>query len=68
MAEALTGPTTPPGERVQTINAPGSEVGPGTVTTWGTAVSDEVDAPEVRFQWNRSGRSSKRIPFDWIDP
>jgi hypothetical protein len=67
-AEALTGPTTPPGERVQTINAPGSEVGPGTATTWGTAVSDEVDAPEVRFQWNRSGRSSKHIPFDWIDP
>ena len=29
-AEALTGPTTPPGKRVQTINPPGSgEVGPG---------------------------------------
>ena len=37
-AEALTGPTTPPGKRVQTINPPGSEVGPGTagaVATWG---------------------------------
>jgi hypothetical protein len=67
-AEALTGPMTPPGKRVQTINAPGSEVGPGTVTTWGTAVSDEVDAPEVRFQCNRSGRSSKHILFDWTGP
>jgi hypothetical protein len=67
-AEALTGPMTLHGERVQTINAPGSEVGPGTVTTWGTAVSDGADAPEVRFQWNRSGRSSKHIPFDWIGP
>jgi hypothetical protein len=28
-AEALSGPTTPPGKRVQTINPPGSEVGPG---------------------------------------
>jgi hypothetical protein len=32
-AEALTGPMTPPGKRVQTINPPGSEVGPGTVAT-----------------------------------
>jgi hypothetical protein len=67
-AEALTGPMTPPGKRVQTINAPGSEVGPGTVATWGTAVSDEVDAPDVRFRWNRSGRSSKHILFDWTGP
>ena len=28
-AEALTGPTTLPGQRVQTLNPPGSEVGPG---------------------------------------
>ncbi len=67
-AEALTGPTTPPGKRVQTINAPGSEVGPGSVATWGTAISDEVDAPDVRFQWKRSGRSSKHFPFDWTGP
>jgi hypothetical protein len=32
-AEALTGPMTPPGKRVQTLNAPGSETGPGTVAT-----------------------------------
>ena len=66
--EALTGPMTPPGKRVQTINAPGSEVGPGTVATWGTAVLDKVDAPQVRFQWKRRGRSSKHILFDWTGP
>src|SRR5713226_2621904 len=32
-AEALTGPMTPPGKRVQTINPPGSEVGPGAIAT-----------------------------------
>jgi hypothetical protein len=34
---------TPPGKRVQTINPPGSEVGPGTVATWGKAITDEVE-------------------------
>ena len=43
-ASALTGPMTPTGKRVQTLNPPGSEVGPGTVATWGSAVADEVDA------------------------
>jgi hypothetical protein len=68
-AEALTGPTTPPGKRVQTINPPGSEVGPGTsgaVATWGTAITDEVDA--MGFKWERKGRSSKHIPFNWSGP
>jgi hypothetical protein len=32
-AEALSGPTTPPGARVQLLNPPGSEVGPGQVAT-----------------------------------
>jgi len=32
-AEALTGPTTPPGTRVQLLNPPGSETGPGQVCT-----------------------------------
>jgi hypothetical protein len=32
-AEALTEPMTPPGKRVQTINPPGSEVGPGALAT-----------------------------------
>ncbi|HEX9678676.1 DUF1326 domain-containing protein [Nitrososphaera sp.] len=67
-AEALTGPMTPPGKRVQTLNAPGSEVGPGTVATWGVATADEVTAPEVRFSWKRKGNSSKHIPFNWTGP
>ena len=66
--EALTGPMTPTGKRVQTINAPGSEVGPGTVATWGTAVTDEVNVPDFRYQWKRSGRSSKHIAFNWTGP
>ena len=66
--EALTGPMTPPGKRVQTVNAPGSEVGPGTVATWGTAVTDEVNVPEFRYEWKRSGRSSKHIAFNWTGP
>jgi hypothetical protein len=50
-AEALTGPTTPLDKRVQTLNPPGSEVGPGTVVTWGSAISDQVDA--MGFKWER---------------
>jgi hypothetical protein len=65
-AEALTGPTTPPGKRVQTINPPGSEVGPGGVATWGKAVTDTVDA--MGYKWERNGNSSKHIPFDWSGP
>jgi hypothetical protein len=66
--EALSGPMTPPGKRVQTVNAPGSEVGPGTVATWGKARVDEVTAPDVRFSWKRKGNSSKHIPFSWSGP
>lgn len=65
-AEALTGPTTPPGKRVQTINPPGCETGPGQVATWGKAISNEVDA--FGFKWEWAGRSSKHIPFDWNGP
>jgi len=65
-AEALGGPTTPPGKRVQTLNPPGSEVGPGGVATWGIAVRDEVDA--MGFKWKREGKSSKHIPFAWEGP
>jgi len=65
-AEALTGPMTPPGKRVQTINPPGSEVGPGAVATWGRAVTDTVDA--MPYKWERKGNSSKHIPFDWKRP
>jgi hypothetical protein len=66
--EALSGPMTPPGKRVQTTNPPGSEVGPGTIATWGTAVTDEVNVPEYRYEWKRSGRSSKHIAFNWAGP
>ena len=66
--EALTGPMTPSGKRVQTLNPPGSEVGPGTIATWGTAVIDEVDLPNFRYQWKRTGKSSKHIPFNWSGP
>jgi hypothetical protein len=60
---ALTIPMTPSGKRVQTINAPGSDVGPGTVATWGKAVANEVDAMGYKWEWNN--RSSKHTPFDW---
>ena len=65
-AEALTGPMTPQGKRVQLYNAPGSETGPGTVATWGKAVSNEVDAAGFHWEWN--GKSSKHIPFNWSGP
>jgi hypothetical protein len=65
-AEALSGPTTPQGERVQTVNPPGSEVGPGGVATWGRAVTDHADA--FGFKWEWDGRSSKHIPFSWSGP
>lgn len=64
--EALTGPTTPEGARVQVHNIPGAEVGPGQVATWGKATSDEADA--FGFHWSRSGNSSKHFPFDWTGP
>jgi hypothetical protein len=66
-AEALTGPTTPPGERVQLLNPPGSEVGPsGTVATWGKATADRAQAFGWNFEWD--GKSSKHLPFEWNGP
>jgi hypothetical protein len=65
-AEALAGPMTPPGKRVQTLNAPGSETGPGTVATLGRAIANDVDA--MGFKWERKGRSRKYIPFDLSGP
>ena len=65
-AEALTGPITPPGKRVQLHNAPGSETGPGTVATWGRALANEVHAMGFKFDWK--GRTSKHIPFNWAVP
>ena len=65
-AEALTGPTTPPGQRVQTLNPPGSEVGPGQVATWGRSTVARSEG--FGFTWQGEGRSSKHIPFDWSGP
>jgi hypothetical protein len=65
-AEALTGPTTPEGQRVQVHNAPGAEVGPGQVATWGRATTDRADS--FGFKWEWDGRSSKHFPFDWQGP
>jgi hypothetical protein len=65
-AEALMGPTTPEGARVQVLNAPGAEVGPGQIATWATAKEDEVEA--FGFKWSWPGRSSKHFPFDWSGP
>jgi len=65
-AEALTGPTTPAGQRVQLINPPGSEVGPGAVATWGKAITDRVEAFDFKWEWD--GKSSKHMPFDWSGP
>jgi hypothetical protein len=64
-AEALTGPMTPPGKRVQTLNAPGSEVATGTVATWGAAITDEVDA--MGFKWEKKDRSSNIFHLTGLD-
>jgi hypothetical protein len=65
-AEALTGPTTPEGKRVQVHNPPGAEVGPGQVATWGRATVDHADG--FGFKWEWDGRSSKHFPFEWAGP
>ena len=65
-AEALSGPTTPPGARVQVHNPPGAEVGPRQVATWGRATTNRADG--FGFNWEWDGRSSKHFPFDWAGP
>lgn len=65
-AEALGGPTTPPGKRVQVHNAGGAEVGPGAIATYGKSTADRADA--FGFKWDRAGRSSKHMHFDWSGP
>ncbi|MEU7282004.1 DUF1326 domain-containing protein [Streptomyces sp. NPDC045431] len=66
-AEALTGPTTPEGARVQVTNLPGCETGPGQLATWGRSTADRADA--YGFRWSHeAGRSSKHITFDWSGP
>jgi len=65
-AEALTGPTTLPGQRVQVHNPPGSEVGPGAIATQGRATANRAKA--FGFQWEWDDRSSKHMRFDWSGP
>jgi hypothetical protein len=65
-AEALTGPTAPPGKRVQLVNAPGAEVGPGQVATWGKGTAGKAEA--FGFTMDLVGTSSKHFPFDWSGP
>jgi hypothetical protein len=66
-AEALTGPMTPPGELVQLLNPPGSEVGPGGgEATWGRAITNRAQSFGFEFEWD--GKSSKHIPFEWSGP
>lgn len=65
-SEALGGPTTPEGARVQVHNASGSEVGPGQIMTLG--VANENTAEAYGWQWDWAGKASKHIPFDWTGP
>jgi hypothetical protein len=61
--EALTGPTADPNRRVQLINPPGSETGPGQIATWG--VVKNTYATGFDYSHPFEGQSSKHIPFDW---
>ena len=46
------------------LNAPGMEPGPGGGgVTYGIASKDKANA--FGLEWERSGRSSKHIPFEW---
>jgi hypothetical protein len=63
-AELLTGPTSRPGERLTVLNAPGMEPGPGGgAVTYAIASKEKANA--FGLDWERSGRSSKHIPFEW---
>jgi hypothetical protein len=65
-AEALGGPTTLPGQRVQVHNPGGAETGPGAIATYGKSTADKAQA--FGFTWDRAGLSSKHIRFDWSGP
>jgi hypothetical protein len=64
-AEALMGPTSD-GKVTKIHNLPGAETGPGGVATWGRATADRADA--FGFKWDRAGKSSKLIAFEWSGP
>jgi hypothetical protein len=66
-AEAITGPTSNPGEYPRLANAPGSETGPGPqLVTWGKSTICSVETFGFDFSWEVS--SAKHIPFDWKGP
>lgn len=65
-AEALTGPTSPPGQRAQTFNVPGTVGTSEGPATWAVATRDHVNA--LGFSWDWDGRSGWHIPFDWSGP
>jgi hypothetical protein len=61
--ELLVGPTSG-GQRLAVHNPGGSEVGPGQgPATYGIATVDKGEA--FGMTWDRSGKSSKHIPFEW---
>ena len=62
-AKALSGPTSTPGEPPRMSSAPGAEVGPGQIFTWGKSTVCEVDAFGFNYSWTVS--SAKHAPFDW---
>lgn len=64
-ANPLLGPTSD-GKYPRIENLPGSETGPGQVATWGKAIADRADT--FGFSWDRTGKSSKLISFDWSGP
>lgn len=65
-AEALSGPTSLRGQRTQTINPPGAEMGPGSVATWAVATENQADA--LGYKYDLAGKSSKHMSFDWSGP
>jgi len=62
-AKSLSGPTSNPGDPPTMTSAPGSEVGPGGVFTWGKSIACNVEAFGLDFSWTIS--SSKHSPFEW---
>jgi hypothetical protein len=65
-AEVLAGPATLRGRHVQVHNPAGAEAGPGAIATQGKATADNVQP--FGFQWERAGRPSKHMGFDWPGP
>jgi hypothetical protein len=70
-AVALTGPTADPNRRVQLLNPPGSEVGPGEnmVATWAVGEMSQQDPGLFGdFKLDKVKTSSKHIAFSWSGP